>query len=396
LGSDPSPEPKAFTPTLTHPISPHMSKPSPRIMVALSGGVDSATTAWLLKQRGEPVAAMFMKNWEEEDPESGCTAAEDAADARQVADQLGIDFHARNFASEYWEDVFEHFLAELKAGRTPNPDILCNREIKFKAFVEHALDLGAQWIATGHYARRRDNPDGSVSLLKGVDSGKDQSYFLHALTQDQLRHALFPLGELEKAEVRRLAEQAGLPVAAKKDSTGICFIGERNFDQFIDRYLDAAPGEIQTPEGQVIGRHSGLIHYTLGQRKGLNIGGLKDFPEAPWFVAFKDLEHNVLYAVQDSHHRLLMSSQLQARDLNWISGSAPPDGASLSAKVRYRQADQRCTITAIDEQGLSLEFDQPQRAVTPGQSVVLYDGEVCLGGGVITASDAPRPDILKP
>jgi tRNA-uridine 2-sulfurtransferase len=369
-----------------------MTNPDAKIMVALSGGVDSSTTAWLLKQQGCSIAAMFMKNWEEEDADSGCTAEEDAADARQVAEILGIEFHARNFATEYWEDVFEHFLAELKAGRTPNPDILCNREIKFKAFVEHARDLGAEWIATGHYARRRDNPDGSVSLLKGVDPGKDQSYFLHALTQDQLRHTLFPLGELEKPEVRRLAAEASLPVAAKKDSTGICFIGERNFDAFIARYLDAEPGEIRTPEGQLIGQHRGLIHYTLGQRKGLDIGGLKDFPEAPWFVAHKDLENNVLYAVQDTHHPMLMSTRLHAAGLSWIRGQPPAPGTRLAAKVRYRQPDQACTVIDSADGQLELAFDQAQRAVTPGQSVVLYDGDECLGGGVITSCNAPRPE----
>ena len=371
-----------------------MSKTKPNIMVALSGGVDSATTAWLLKQRGESIAAMFMKNWEEDDASSGCTAEEDAADARRVAELLGIEFHGRNFATEYWEEVFEHFLAELKAGRTPNPDILCNREIKFKAFVDHARDLGAKWIATGHYARRRDNSDGSVSLLKGLDPGKDQSYFLHALTQDQLSLARFPLGELEKHEVRQLAAEAGLPVADKKDSTGICFIGERNFDAFIARYLESEPGEIRTPDGQVIGRHRGLIHYTLGQRKGLEVGGLKDFPEAPWYVAFKDLEGNVLYAVQDSQHPLLMSTRLEAVGVNWIRGHAPEAGRRLSAKVRYRQADQPCTLTACSGDRLRLQFEQPQRAVTPGQSVVLYDGDECLGGGVIACCNAPLPDAL--
>ncbi len=371
-----------------------MTDANPLIMVALSGGVDSATTAWLLKQRGERIAAMFMKNWEEDDPDSGCTAEEDAADARGVAELLGIDFHGRNFALEYWEDVFEQFLAELAAGRTPNPDILCNREIKFKAFAEHARDLGARYVATGHYARRRDNPDGSVSLLKGVDPGKDQTYFLYALTQEQLQIALFPLGELEKPEVRRLAAQAALPVAKKKDSTGICFIGERNFDNFIARYLKAEPGDICTSSGQVIGRHKGLIHYTLGQRKGLEIGGLRDFPEAPWFVAHKDLEGNRLFVVQDGQHPLLLSSRLEAGDLNWISGQAPDAGQRLTAKVRYRQPDQGCIIESVTDDSLELVFDQHQRAVTPGQSVVMYDGDECLGGGIIRSCDAPLPEAL--
>ena len=368
-----------------------MSASDSLTMVALSGGVDSSTTAWLLKQRGERVAAMFMKNWEEDDPDAGCSAEDDARDARAVAELLDIGFHARNFATEYWESVFEHFLAELEAGRTPNPDILCNREIKFKAFVDHARDLGAERIATGHYARRRTNPDGTVALLKGVDPTKDQSYFLHALTQEQLACARFPLGDLDKSQVRRLARDAGLPVAEKKDSTGICFIGERNFDRFVARYLRSEPGAIVDPEGRPIGRHRGLIHYTLGQRRGLNIGGLKDYPERPWFAAFKDLQDNRLWAVQDSHHALLMSTRLSAAQLNWISGQPPAVGARLTAKVRYRQPDQHCTLKACAAGTMTLAFDQPQRAVTPGQSVVVYDGDECLGGGVIQYSNAPRP-----
>ncbi|NEZ03754.1 tRNA 2-thiouridine(34) synthase MnmA [Wenzhouxiangella sp. XN201] len=363
------------------------------IMVAMSGGVDSSTVAWLLKQQGKPIAGMFMKNWEEEDTVSGCSAEDDAADARRVAEILGIDFHGRNFAAEYWDEVFEQFLAELRAGRTPNPDILCNREIKFRTFVEHARDLGAAHIATGHYARRRDNDDGTVSLLKGIDSNKDQSYFLYALDQEQLQHALFPLGELTKPEVRDLAAQADLPVAAKKDSTGICFIGERNFDRFIANYLDAEPGEIRTSDGTVIGTHQGLIHYTLGQRKGLNIGGLKDFPEAPWYVTYKDIEHNVLYAEQQTDHPTLMSTSLEASDLNWIRRQ-PEAGERLHAKVRYRQPDQACRVEAIDQARLQLVFDKPQRAVTPGQAVVLYHGDECLGGGTITTGNAPLPDQL--
>ena len=358
-------------------------------MVAMSGGVDSSTVAWLLKQQNKDIAGMFMKNWEEDDTVSGCRAEDDAADARQVCEILGIPFHGRNFATEYWEEVFEQFLTELKAGRTPNPDVLCNREIKFRTFVEHARDLGARFIATGHYARRRDNADGSVSLLKGADAGKDQSYFLYALDQHQLACTLFPLGELEKSEVRRLAGEADLPVADKKDSTGICFIGERNFDCFIDRYLDAEPGEIRTPDDEVIGQHQGLIHYTLGQRKGLSIGGLKNHPEAPWYVAFKDLEDNVLYAVQQTEHPLLMSTELSATALNWIR-RMPEAGERLSAKIRYRQPDQGCTIVRVDDD-LVLAFDNPQRAVTPGQAVVLYDGDECLGGGTIDASNAPKP-----
>jgi tRNA-specific 2-thiouridylase len=363
---------------------------SEMIMVALSGGVDSSTVAWLLRQQGQPIAGMFMKNWEEEDTVSGCTAEDDAEDARQVARQIGIEFHGRNFSAEYWDDVFEHFLAELEAGRTPNPDILCNREIKFRTFLEHALDLGAERIATGHYARRRDNPDGSVSLLKGVDHNKDQSYFLYALDQQQLGRALFPLGELTKPEVRELAARADLPVAAKKDSTGICFIGERDFDAFIASYLDAAPGEIRTSDGTVVGQHQGLIHYTLGQRKGLHIGGLKDYPEAPWYVTFKDLANNVLYAEQQSDHPTLLATRLDAGELNWIRRNPEP-GERLSAKIRYRQPDQPCRVEALADGRLTLVFDTPQRAVTPGQAVVLYDGEECLGGGTILSSNAPTP-----
>ncbi len=372
-----------------------MTTKQPEIMVALSGGVDSATTAWLLQRQGQSIAGMFMKNWEEDDVADGCTAEQDAADARKVCEHLAIAFHGRNFSAEYWDDVFEQFLAELRAGRTPNPDILCNREIKFKAFIEHALDLGAKRIATGHYARRRDNPDGSVDLLKGRDPGKDQSYFLYALNQQQLGQALFPLGDMEKSEVRALAAEAGLAVARKKDSTGICFIGERNYDHFIRQYLSAEPGPILTPEGECIGQHKGLIHYTLGQRKGLDVGGRAGFGEAPWYVAAKDLQGNRLCAVQDSQHPLLMSNRLEAGQVNWISGQAPAIGTRLGAKVRYRQPDQACTVVAANQESLALVFEQPQRAVTPGQSVVLYDGEQCLGGGVITGSDAPVPDWMS-
>ncbi len=364
-------------------------------MVALSGGVDSATTAWLLQRQGESVAAMFMKNWEGDDHVDGCTAEADAADARAVAEQLGIDFYARNFATEYWENVFETFLAELKAGRTPNPDILCNREIKFKAFLDHAIELGAACIATGHYARRRVLDDGSVALFKGVDHNKDQSYFLHALDQAQLEKARFPLGELTKDQVRRWAEQAQLPVAHKKDSTGICFIGERRFDAFIDDYLTGQPGPIVcADDGSVVGTHTGLMHYTLGQRKGLAIGGLKHHPEAPWFVVEKDLQHNTLYAAQDSHHPMLMSTQLQAHQAHWIAATPPALGRPLTAKIRYRQADQPCQITAIDGDAITVRFDAPQRAATPGQSIVFYRGEQCLGGAVITETNAVKPERM--
>lgn len=363
-------------------------------MVALSGGVDSATTAWLLQQQGYEVAALFMKNWEEDDPNAACSAEQDAADAAAVAARLGIPFHARNLATEYWESVFEHFLSELRVGRTPNPDILCNREIKFKAMLEHAHDLGFEWIATGHYARHAVDETGQHHLLKGVDSNKDQSYFLYALDQQQLSHALFPLGELRKPEVRRLAHEAGLNVASKRDSTGICFIGEQRFEPFIDRYLKAVPGEIHTPEGECIGQHSGLMHYTLGQRRGLQVGGRKGHDEAPWYVVDKDLANNLLYAVQDPQHPMLLSTELLTETPHWIAGHPPAVGQALHARIRYRQADQACQVLSVEAHQLRLRFERPQRAVTPGQSVVLYEGERCLGGAVIECGNAPRPSTL--
>ena len=364
-------------------------------MVALSGGVDSATTAWLLQQQGETVETMFMKNWEGDDHSDGCTAEQDASDARAVASQLGLPFHARNFATEYWENVFEQFLAELSLGRTPNPDILCNREIKFKAFLDHALALGADYIATGHYARVSIDSDGTAHLLKGIDPNKDQSYFLHALDQHQLQKARFPLGELTKTDVRAFASEAKLPVAKKKDSTGICFIGERRFETFIDHYLKATPGPIFSTDGQRVGTHSGLIHYTLGQRKGLSIGGLRNFPEAPWFVAHKDLKTNSLWVCQDTQHPTLMADRLWADQAHWISGHPPSATQPITAKIRYRQADQTCTVVSHNESQVEVLFDEPQRAVTPGQSVVFYDQEVCLGGAVISHSNVSLPQGLS-
>jgi len=366
----------------------------PITMVAMSGGVDSSVCALLLKRSGRPILGMFMKNWEEDDPTAGCGAEQDAADARAVAERLGIEFHARNLSAEYWEEVFECFLAELSAGRTPNPDILCNREIKFGTFIDHAADLGAERIATGHYACCHRRRDGRAVLHKGADPGKDQSYFLYALSQEQLRRVEFPIGELNKSDVRHLAEQAGLPIANKKDSTGICFIGERNFNRFVDRYLPAEPGDIVNERGERVGRHRGLFHYTLGQRKGLQIGGLRDYPEAPWYVAVKDIERNCLVVVQDSQHRLLLSRRLEATELNWIAGESPPPGARLAAKIRYRQADQPCRLIACNDDRIVVEFEQAQRAATPGQSVVLYDGQECLGGGIIDRHDAPHPLFL--
>jgi len=352
------------------------------IIVGLSGGVDSSVAAHLLQDGGDVVRGLFMKNWEEDDTEEYCTATEDLSDARAVADSLSIELLTMNFASEYWDRVFEHFLSEYRAGRTPNPDILCNREIKFRAFLDHALEQGADKIATGHYARIHE-VDGEFRLLRGIDTNKDQSYFLYTLNQHQLSHSLFPLGELEKPRVREIAHQLSLVTHDKKDSTGICFIGERRFKDFLARYLPAQPGEIQTPDGEVIGHHSGLMYHTLGQRQGLGIGGLKNHPEEPWFVAHKDLKNNVLIAVQGHDHPLLFSDQLTSSQLHWASGRAPEAGKAITAKVRYRQVDQSCIITHIKNEVATVQFDEPQRAVTPGQSIVFYDGERCLGGGII-------------
>ncbi|MBT8049230.1 MAG: tRNA 2-thiouridine(34) synthase MnmA [Xanthomonadales bacterium] len=352
------------------------------VMVAMSGGVDSSVAALLLQQEGRPIAGMFMKNWEEDDRFGTCPAEQDAADAQAVADAIGIDLHRRNFAAEYWDHVFEEFLAEYRAGRTPNPDILCNREIKFKTFMEHAADLGAEFIATGHYVRS-DCVDGVHRLLRGRDPNKDQSYFLYTIGQEQLAQTLFPVGELLKPEVRRLAEQASLPVHDKKDSTGICFIGERNFKDFLSEYIPPCPGEIRTTGESVIGEHPGLMYFTLGQRQGLGIGGLRGFSDDPWYVLHKDQERNVMYAGQGHDHPWLFARVLHAEQLSWVSGKPPQAGAGLTAKVRYRQEDQACSVSEISADRLVLTFEQPQRAVTAGQSVVLYDGDSCLGGGVI-------------
>jgi tRNA-specific 2-thiouridylase len=359
-----------------------------KVMVGMSGGVDSSVSALLLKKQGLDVAGLFMKNWEEDDRFGECPAAEDVADAQKVADSMGMVLHTRNFATEYWDNVFEEFLSEYRAGRTPNPDILCNREIKFKTFLEHAEALGADKIATGHYVRS-DCKDGQHRLLRGVDHNKDQSYFLYAVGHQQLAKTLFPVGELEKPKVRELAQQAGFNVFDKKDSTGICFIGERNFTAFLGEYLPAQPGEIHTVEGQVIGQHQGLMFHTLGQRQGLGIGGVKGYAEAPWYVLHKDLDNNILYVGQGHEHPWMLSTWLEANQLTWVSGQAPGVGSELTAKVRYRQQDQHVCIEQIDENGMQLRFRQAQRAVTPGQSVVLYDGDVCLGGGIIETMNTP-------
>ncbi len=353
-----------------------------RIVVGLSGGVDSAVTAWLLKTQGHEVIGVFMKNWEADDADPNCPARQDFLDVLAIGDALGIEVALVNFSREYQERVFSYFLTEYRAARTPNPDVLCNSEIKFKAFLEYALQLDADALATGHYARLEGEP-GARRLLKGVDADKDQSYFLYRLRQDQIAHALFPLGGLTKREVRALARQAGLPVADKRDSTGICFIGERPFRAFLQRYLPIQPGLMVTPEGRVVGEHQGLMYYTLGQRHGLGIGGVKGAREGvPWFVAGKDLAANRLIVVQGHDHPLLLTRQLQARDLSWI-GPPPVAGERYAAKTRYRQRDAACEVVHIDGDAMRLSFEEAQWAVTPGQSVVLYDGVNCLGGGVI-------------
>jgi tRNA-specific 2-thiouridylase len=392
-----------------------------RVVVGLSGGVDSAVSAWLLKQQGYEVVGIFMKNWEDDDDSEYCSSNVDFVDAAAVADVIGIEIEHVNFAAEYKDRVFAEFLREYQAGRTPNPDILCNAEIKFKSFLDHAMRVGAEMIATGHYARvrcvaadtgepvgrngtshatARDGARVRYELLKGLDPSKDQSYFLHRLNQAQLSKTLFPVGELHKTEVRRIATEIGLPNAKKRDSTGICFIGERPFREFLNRYIQKEPGPIRdgTPPpgdkayGRVIGQHVGLSFYTLGQRQGLGIGGLKakgaqkgGGEHAPWFVARKDMEQNTLWVVQGHEHPLLLSHTLHAQDASWVAGE-PPKPGTMAAKTRYRQADAACTLSDVGGDTFSLSFPQAQWAVTPGQSAVLYDGEVCLGGGVIDAA----------
>lgn len=355
---------------------------SAQIIVGLSGGVDSSVSALLLKQQGLDIAGVFMKNWEDDDTGADCPAAEDIQDAKSVADKLGIAFHSINFSKEYWERVFAYFLQEYQAGRTPNPDILCNKEIKFKAFLDYAISLGATHIATGHYCQVRE-VNGKYQLLKGADPNKDQSYFLHQLGQPALARAIFPVGHLLKHEVRILANQAGFQNAKKKDSTGICFIGERNFKEFLQRYLPAQPGSLVDEHGKTMGHHDGLMYYTIGQRQGLGIGGMKNASEAPWYVAKKDLNDNRLVVVQDHNHPLLMASELNASQMNWIAGSPPATRFTAMAKVRYRQIDQPCEVTVLEDGSVSVNFEQPQRAITPGQSLVIYQDNICLGGGVI-------------
>ena len=351
-----------------------------RVVVGMSGGVDSSVTALLLKQQGYDVIGIFMKNWDDTDEFGHCTADEDARDVRRVCGQIGIPYYTVNFEKQYYDKVFQYFLDEYKKGRTPNPDVMCNREIKFGEFLQKALELGADYIATGHYARI-DRSESRPKLLKGVDPNKDQTYFLNQLTPEQLSKAMFPIGHLPKPEVRAIAEKAGLATAKKKDSTGICFIGERNFRQFLSEYLPAQPGDIRSIDGELKGRHEGLMYYTLGQRQGLGIGG--SGTGEPWFVAQKDLENNILYVVQGGDHPALYSAGLTASTLNWTSGQAPGESFDCTAKFRYRQPDQNVSVQVHPDGTCDVRFEKPQRAVTPGQAVVFYDGEECLGGGII-------------
>ena len=354
-----------------------------KVICGMSGGVDSSVSAFILQQQGYQVEGLFMKNWEEDDDTDYCTAAADLADAQAVCDKLGIKLHKINFAAEYWDNVFEHFLNEYKAGRTPNPDILCNKEIKFKAFLEYAAeDLGANYIATGHYVRRR-GADDNAQLLRGLDANKDQSYFLYTLSSKQVGQSLFPVGDIEKPIVRAIAEDLGLVTAKKKDSTGICFIGERKFKDFLARYLPAQPGNIRTVDGDIIGHHDGLMYHTLGQRKGLGIGGVKGASEDAWYVVEKDLVNNELIVAQGHDHSALLSTGLIAQQLHWVDRQPIREPLRCTVKTRYRQTDVPCIIEPIDDESIKVIFDEPQIAVTPGQSAVFYLNEVCLGGGII-------------
>ena len=364
-------------------VSAETNTASKKVIVGMSGGVDSSVSAYLLKEQGYQVEGLFMKNWEEDDNDEYCAAADDLEDAQAVADKLGIELHTINFAAEYWDNVFEYFLAEYKAGRTPNPDIMCNKEIKFKAFLEFAAeDLGADYIATGHYVRRRYH-DGHWQMLRGLDENKDQSYFLYTLDEAQVGKTLFPVGEIEKPRVREIALEQGLVTHDKKDSTGICFIGERKFKDFLSQYLPAQPGVIETAEGEEIGQHDGLMYHTLGQRKGLHIGGLKEHGDEPWYVVEKDVERNVLIVGQGADHPRLYSNGLIAKQMHWVDRTPLATPVRAVVKTRYRQADIPCSVTPLSDDSVRVEFDTPQKAVTPGQSAVFYQDEVCLGGGII-------------
>ena len=353
-----------------------------KIIVGMSGGVDSSVAAYLLCKQGHHVEGLFMKNWEEDDDEEYCAAAIDLADAQQVCEQLKVPLHTVNFSSEYWDRVFEYFIEEYKAGRTPNPDIICNKEIKFRAFLDYALDLDATLIATGHYANCIK--EGSSALLsKAADLDKDQTYFLHTLNQYQLGKALFPLGTFTKTQVRSIARKNNFTVHDKKDSTGICFIGERKFKDFLKNYIPAKPGKIVTPEGEIIGDHEGVMYYTIGQRQGLGIGGQQNYPEEPWYVVDKRLDTNELIAVQGHDNVELLHTKVITQSIHWVSGQSPANTEKLKAKIRYRQNDQNCSITKIGKKQCIVLFDSPQWAVTPGQSVVFYDSDICLGGAII-------------
>lgn len=349
-----------------------------RVIVGMSGGVDSSVAALLLKEQGYDVIGIFMKNWDDTDENGVCTATEDYEDVIRVCNQIGIPYYAVNFEKQYWDKVFTYFLDEYKAGRTPNPDVMCNKEIKFKAFLDHALTLGADYLATGHYAQV-EYRDGEYKMLRGIDENKDQTYFLNQLTQDQLSRVMFPIGNIEKSKVRELAKEANLATATKKDSTGICFIGERNFKEFLGNYLPAQPGNMETFSGEVKGKHDGLMYYTIGQRHGLGIGGSGE----PWFVVGKNLEKNILYVDQGFHNDHLYSDSILATNVSWVSDNKPETDFTCTAKFRYRQQDNKVTVQKVDDNTVRVVFDEPIRAVTPGQAVVFYNGDECLGGATI-------------